>query len=189
MKQLAPELIFTVGDFLGLTLEECMEQLPRTVVRKLDRFLEGCPGVFEHAAPGTWRWVRDVAAFPPYVEHALAYSGLTIGAGVPVLPWTNQPNRQGKVRSCTRPITPRAARCCRCTASATQCPRCGRLSGGCGRCLLRTFRHPATHWFPCFLTVPWLLNHRAYLAGGGAGAGATTGMLVLHRVGTMRARG
>ena len=92
-KQLAAELIGTVGDFLGLTHEECMEQLPRTVVRKLDRFLEGCPGVFEHAAPGTWRWVRDVAAFPPYVEHALAYSGLTIGAGVPVLPWTNQPDQ------------------------------------------------------------------------------------------------
>ena len=34
--------------------------------------------------------------------------------------WTNQPNRQGKVRSCTRPITPRAARCCRCTASTLQ---------------------------------------------------------------------
>ena len=52
-KQLAAELIGTVGDFLGLTHEECMEQLPRTVVRKLDRFLEGCPGVFEHAALGT----------------------------------------------------------------------------------------------------------------------------------------
>ena len=89
-KQLAAALIFTVGDFLGLTLEECMEQLPRAAVRKLDRCLKGCPGLPEHVAPGT-RWVRDVAALPPYVEHALAYSGLTIGAGVPVLPWTNQP--------------------------------------------------------------------------------------------------
>ena len=94
-KQLAAELIGTVGDFLGLTHEECMEQLPRTVVRKLDRFLEGCPGVFEHAAPGTWRWVRDVAAFPPYVEHALAYSGLTIGADVPVLPFPNSLHHAG----------------------------------------------------------------------------------------------
>ena len=52
VKQLAPELIFTVGDFLGLTLEECMKQLPWTLVMKLDRFLKGCPGVFEHVAPG-----------------------------------------------------------------------------------------------------------------------------------------
>ena len=44
VKQLAPEHIFT--------LEECMEQLPWTVVMKLDRFLKGCPGVFEHVAPG-----------------------------------------------------------------------------------------------------------------------------------------
>ena len=82
-------------------------------------------------------------------------------------------HRQGKVRSCTCLALHVAGHC---TASATQCPRCGRLSAGCGRCLW-AFRHPATHWFPCFLTVPWLLNHRAYLAGGGAGAGATTGTM------------
>ena len=35
--------------------------------------------------------MRDVAVLSPYVEHALAYSGLTIGADVPMVPYTNQP--------------------------------------------------------------------------------------------------
>ena len=50
---LGAQLVFTVGEFLELTLEECMDYLPRTVVKRLDRFFKGCPGLPEHAAPGT----------------------------------------------------------------------------------------------------------------------------------------
>ena len=52
-KQLAAELICTVGDFLGLTHEECMARLPREVVTRLDRFIKGCQDIHDHAAPGT----------------------------------------------------------------------------------------------------------------------------------------
>ena len=52
-KQLVAGWIFSVGDFLALTHEECMAQLPRAAVTRLDKFIKGCPDLPEHAAPGT----------------------------------------------------------------------------------------------------------------------------------------
>ena len=52
-KQLYAADAFTVGDYLGLTLEYCVTSMSPPLVERLNRYLKGCRGLSEHAAPGT----------------------------------------------------------------------------------------------------------------------------------------
>ena len=149
--------------------------------------------------------MRDVAVLPPYVEHALAYSGLTIGADVPVLPFPNSLHHAGSQFVASRRVSqPGQGTVLHLSHPALRFT----LLAIARRLQPNALAVDAQRWLwsllvvgkppPSCLIVPWLLNHRACLAGvvagastgagtragagAGAEAGATTRTLLLHRV-------